>query len=152
MGNVNNAISAIKSIEDKINYHLSQAQTLREKLDRVIAEIEQLNVEGASKDTGEAKNQPATQLQGFGLVPARVQEKTFKDRIMEALEKVQGEFLRRDLFNMVNNDGQGRPVEASYFGPFFSRLVKAGVIITVKESFGTKPGTYKKSDDSRHNL
>jgi hypothetical protein len=66
-------------------------------------------------------------------------------RINAALEKVNGQFTRKELFQMVLNDG-GNNVAIGSLAAVFADLVKKNIIIVVKEAMGKTAGIYKKAE------
>ena len=67
---------------------------------------------------------------------------TVEERIANALQKMNGEFTRSELFEKTNNDGSGKEMKMGSFGPKFANLVKEGEIIVLKESKGNQGGIY----------
>jgi hypothetical protein len=66
-------------------------------------------------------------------------------RINAALEKVNGQFTRKELFQMALDDG-GVSVAKGSLAAIFSDLVKKNIIIVVKEAMGKTAGIYKKAE------
>ena len=67
-------------------------------------------------------------------------------RIEKALEKMDGEFTSAELLNVASNDGNGPEIHKPTFTTLFSRMTKAGMIITVTKQHAGTPGTYKKAE------
>jgi hypothetical protein len=68
-------------------------------------------------------------------------------RLEAALEKMQGEFTRFQLFETVNNDATGIKNPAGTLAVVFAKLAKEGKIVVVRELRGNIPALYRKSGE-----
>jgi len=68
-------------------------------------------------------------------------------RMEAALEKMQGEFTRAKLFEIVNSDTTGIKNPEGTLSVVFAKLAKEGKVIAVRELRGNIPALYRKASE-----
>jgi len=70
---------------------------------------------------------------------------TVEERIMDALQQMDGEFSTGELREKASNDGNGEEIKKNSFYGIFTDLVMSKKIIVVREKKGNQGGLYKRS-------
>lgn len=134
----------IASIKSEYDYKINN---LKQEMESTIRSLENLfdikeDIPHGIRKLNRRTNVPIVAARGNA-----VQSISVPRRMKLAVDKMQGEFERRELFEMTNNDETGIKSPIGTLSIAFSHLIKNGEIIEVHKARGTKRGLYKKREN-----
>lgn len=129
----------------------AKIKKLREEMEDALSSlsrVEKTLVEEPSMKDSTGETSPSR----LRLIPRkrRIEVPTTKNveiRVREALQEMNGEFARSDLFEKANNDKSGKEIKIGSFAPKFASLVKNGGIVVIRKAKGNQGGIYRRADE-----
>lgn len=132
-----------KELEDALLFLSHLEETLAEEISS-----EGFNV----KTTKFSRGQPVRVIKIKKSLSKISTKKTAEQRVIGALQGMEGEFSTGELKEKINSDASGKEIKKGTFAGIFADLIKEKKILVVQKRKGNQGGRYLKSDQIQSSI